>query len=109
MKAMTFLGDSLKRLRALPEEVKHDVGYALDRVQRGSHHSDFRPMPSIGKGVEEIRVWSESGTYRVIYLATLADAVYVLNVFQKKTEATPKTELDLAKKRYTELLRGKND
>jgi phage-related protein len=43
-------------------------------------------MPGIGKGVEEIRIWVESGTYRVIYLARLAEAVYVLHAFQKKTQ-----------------------
>jgi phage-related protein len=47
-------------------------------------------MPSIGKGVEEIRVWDDSGIYRVIYTARLADAVYILHAFQKKTQTTAK-------------------
>ena len=64
-------------------------------------------MPSIGKGVEEIRIWDESGTYRVIYTAMLADAVYVLHAFQKKTQAKAKRDIDLAKARFTELMRSK--
>ena len=48
--------------------------------------SDFKPMPSIGRGVQEIRLWDETGTYRVIYTARLANVVYVLHAFQKKTE-----------------------
>jgi phage-related protein len=63
-------------------------------------------MPSIGKGVEELRVWDDSGTYRVVYAARLADAVYVLHAFQKKTQATSKRDIDLARKRYTELTKG---
>jgi phage-related protein len=60
-------------------------------------------MPSIGAGVEEIRVWVESGTYRVIYLARRPEAVYVLHAFQKKTQATSKSDLELARKRLAEL------
>lgn len=60
-------------------------------------------MPSIGRGVEEIRVRDDSGAYRVIYTARMADAVYVLHAFQKKTRATSQRELDLAKKRFQQL------
>jgi len=63
-------------------------------------------MPSIGKGVKEIRMWDDTGTYRVVYKARLADAVYVLHAFQKKTQVTAKRDIELAKKRFTELMRG---
>ena len=63
-------------------------------------------MPSIGKGVEEIRIWDESGTYRVIYTARLDEAVYVLHAFQKKTQATSQRDIDVAKKRFDGLMRG---
>jgi phage-related protein len=106
MKKIHFLGDSLKRLREFPDDVRQDAGYQLDKVQRGEQPDDFKPMPAIGKGVEEIRVWDDSGIYRVIYTARLADAVYVLHTFQKKTPATAKSDIELASKRYTELIRG---
>ena len=106
MKKIQFLGDSLKSLRAFPEDAKHDVGYQLDKVQRGEQADDFKPMPSIGKGVEEIRVRDDSGIYRVIYTARLADAVYVLHAFQKKTQTTAKRDIALASKRYAELMIG---
>lgn len=64
-------------------------------------------MPAIGKGVEEIRLRDDTGIFRVIYTARLADAVYVLHAFQKKTQATTKHDVELASKRYAELLRGK--
>jgi len=106
MKKIQFLGDSLKKLREFPEDAKHDVGYQLDKVQRGEQADDFKPMPSIGKGVEEIRVRDDSGIYRVIYTARLADAVYVLHAFQKKTQTTAKRDIALASKRYAELMIG---
>ena len=55
--------------------------------------------------VKEIRIWDASGAFRVMYVATLADAVYVLHCFQKKTEKTNKADLDLATKRYRDLLK----
>jgi phage-related protein len=105
MKLISFLGDSLKCLREFPEDAKQDAGYQLDKVQRGEQPDDFKPMPSIGKGVEEIRVWDDSGTYRVIYTARLVDVVYVLHAFQKKSQATAKRDIEVARKRYTELMR----
>ncbi len=106
MKKIQFLGDSLKCLREFPEDAKQDVGYQLDKVQRGEQPDDFKPMPSIGKGVEEIRIWDESGTYRVVYTARLINVVYVLHAFQKKTQATSKRDIELARKRYVEIIKG---
>ena len=102
-KPIEFLGDSLRNLREFPDDAKRDVGYQLDRVQHGLQPDDFKPMPTIGKGVEEIRIRNESGAYRVIYTARLADAVYVLHAFQKKTQATSKRDIDLAKQRFALL------
>jgi phage-related protein len=91
----------------VPEDARHDAGDQLvDKVQRGEQPDDFKPMPSIGKSVEEIRMWDDTGTYRVVYTARLADAVYVLHAFQKKTQVTAKRDIELAKTRFTELMRG---
>jgi phage-related protein len=93
-------------LREFPDDARHDAGYQLDKVQRGEQPDDFKPMPSIGKGVEGIRVRDDTGVYRVVYTARLADAVYVLHAFQKKAQATAKRDIELASKRFTELMRG---
>ena len=106
MKTLKFLGDSLKCLRQFPEDARNDAGYQLDKVQRGEQPVDFKPMPLIGNGVEELRMWDDSGTYRVVYAARLADAVYVLHAFQKKTPATSKRDTELARKRYSEISKG---
>ncbi|WP_333874311.1 type II toxin-antitoxin system RelE/ParE family toxin [Methylobacter sp.] len=106
MKPIRFLGDSLKRLREFPNNAKQDAGYQLDKVQNGQQPDDFKPMPVIGNGVEEIRVWDDTGTFRVVYTARWLDAVYVLHAFQKKTQVTSKRDLEVAKARYAQLLRG---
>lgn len=62
-------------------------------------------MGTVGQGVKEIRIRDAAGAFRVIYVAKLADAVYVLHCFQKKTEKTSKGDLDLAAKRYRDLLK----
>ena len=62
-------------------------------------------MPSIGQGVKEIRIRDESGAFRVVYLAKLADAVYVLHCFQKKTQQTSENDVKLARKRFKELIK----
>lgn len=107
MKPITFLGDSLKALRGFPDAARQDAGYALDKLQQGQQPSDFKPMPDVGAGVEELRVWDEDGTFRVFYLARLPEAVYVLHAFQKKTQTTPKAALDLARRRYRELMKDR--
>ncbi len=76
----------------------------MDRVQHGLEPEDFKPMASIGKGVWEIRISDEAGQFRVIYIAKLKDAVFVLHCFQKKSQKTPLKDLDLASKRLRELL-----
>ena len=62
-------------------------------------------MPSIGAGIRKIRVRECTGAFRVIYVATFADAVYVLHAFQKKTRQTAKRDLDLAASRLQQQLR----
>jgi phage-related protein len=64
-------------------------------------------MPSVGSGVREVRIRDQAGAFRVIYLATRPEAVYVLHAFQKKTKATAKRDLELAEARLKELTRSK--
>jgi phage-related protein len=107
MWVVRLLGNSLKCLRDFPDDARQDAGRQLDQVQRGKQPDDFKPMPSIGKGVGEIRVWDEAGTFRVIYTARMADAVYVLHAFQKKTQTTPLRDIETAKTRFDQLITGK--
>jgi phage-related protein len=106
MKPVTFLGSSLKCLRDMPADVRHNAGYQLSKIQSGQRADDFKPMPAVGPGVEEIRIFDDTGAYRVIYLARLPQAVFVLHVFQKKTQGTPLRDIALAKARYRDLMKG---
>jgi len=105
MKVLEFRGRARDDLRAFPDSARREAGYQLDKVQQGQEPTDWKPMASVGRGVQEIRIRDEAGAFRVIYVAKFADAVYVLHCFQKKTEQTGKADLDLATKRYADLVR----
>lgn len=83
------------------------AGLQLDRVQRGLDPDDWKPMPTVGPGVREIRVRDEAGAFRVLYVARFAEAVYVLHCFQKKSGKTSRQDLELGRQRFKELVRGK--
>ena len=104
-KPIEFLGRSLDHLRAFPLTAKREAGHQLDRVQNGQEPDDWKPMNTVGQGVKEIRIRDAAGAFRVIYVATFADAVYVLHCFQKKTAKTRQADLDLAATRYRDLLK----
>jgi phage-related protein len=105
VKRIVFLGDSLEVLRSFPDSARRAAGFQLDRVQRGLPPDDFKPLGAVGRGVHEIRIRDRSGAYRVVYIATLAAAVYVLHAFQKKTQRAPKADLELARRRLALLRR----
>lgn len=102
MKEITFIGTSLKDIKNFPASAKHRAGHELMAVQTGVDPTDWKPMNAIGAGVKEIRI-HEGGEFRMIYVAKFAEAVYVLHAFQKKTQKTPKKEIDLAKKRLKQV------
>jgi phage-related protein len=108
LKPVEFRGSALRDLRDFPEDARREAGYQLDQVQRGKEPDDWKPIKTVGKGVQEIRIWDAAGTFRVIYIATLPDAVYVLHCFRKTTRQTSKADLDLATSRFGALLKELN-
>ena len=103
MKPLSFLGTSLDELRGFPDAARRESGHQLDKVQRGLEPDDWKPMPSVGPDVREIRIRDQTGAFRVIYTATRPEAVYVLHAFQKKTQQTAKRDLELAERRLKEI------
>ena len=85
--------------------VMREAGYRLDCIQNNRMVSDVKPMKQIGSGVLEIRLWSEQGTFRVIYVSKLRNVVYVLHCFQKKSQATAQADINVAVSRYKSLLK----
>lgn len=103
MKPLRFVGSSLDDLRSMPAAVRHALGIELMTVQCGGEPRDFKPMKAVGAGAYEIRYRDIHGAFRVIYVARVADAVYVLHAFQKKTQKTSKSDIDLAARRYKSI------
>jgi len=62
-------------------------------------------MAVVGTGVEEIRVRDDVGAFRMVYLATRPEGVYVLHCLQKKTQKTSRSDRELAKKRLKAIAR----
>lgn len=102
MKPLEFAGRSREDVQEFPPLVRRAVGLELLKVQMGDSPKDFKPMPSVGKGVYEIRVHLE-GAWRLMYVAKFANAVWVLHAFQKKTQQTSKEDIELAKQRLKEI------
>jgi phage-related protein len=100
MKGLVFLGSSQDDLRAMSAGVRHALGIELMRVQFGGEPMDFKPMPAVGPGAYEIRVRDVTGAFRVIHVAKFVDAIYVLHAFQKKSQKTARSDLELATWRY---------
>ena len=102
-KPLVWMGDSLERVRTFSAAVRQRIGFEMWEIQQGGPPSDSKPMSDIGPGVRELRVRS-AGAYRVIYLATMREAVYVLHAFEKKSRKTDGPDIDLARIRFKELM-----
>jgi phage-related protein len=97
-------GFILDDLRDFPKSARRETGFQLDKVQNGEDADDWKPMPTVGNGVHEIRVRDEAGAFRLMYVAKFPEAIYVLHAFQKKTRTTARRDLALARDRYQEVL-----
>jgi len=104
---MRFPGGLEKCVRDFPVDARQGAGYELDKAPRSLQPDDFKPMPTIGKGVEEIRIRDDAGNFRVLYTARLADAVFVLHAFQKKTQRTSQRDIEMAKARFREMMKDR--
>ena len=103
MKRVTWIGDSRQAVKGFAPVARQRVGRQLARVQDGLEPEDWKPMPSIGIGVKELRV-REGSAYRLVYVAKFSEAIYVLHAFEKKSRKTPKRDMDLARTRFRALV-----
>ena len=102
-KPVIWLGDSRETIKGFPDDARRIAGFQLRRVQLGLEPIDWKPMSSVGLGVEEIRI--RTGVeHRVLYVAKFAEAVYVLHAFEKRTRQAPQADLDLARRRLRALI-----
>ncbi|MGH9322421.1 MAG: type II toxin-antitoxin system RelE/ParE family toxin [Vicinamibacteria bacterium] len=104
-KPLFWLGSSGDDVRAFPAQARRNVGFQLRRVQQGLQPTDWKWMPAVGTGVQEIRI--HAGTeYRVFYVARFTEGVYVLHAFEKPTRKTPKRDIEQARNRYRDVLKS---
>ena len=102
-KPLIWLGASRRDLRAFPPNARRVAGFQVRRVQQGLEPNDWKPMPSVGPGVQEIRLQTEL-EHRILYIAKFPEGVYVLHAFEKRTRQTPRRDLDLARDRLRALV-----
>ena len=92
-------GDSKAVLQSFPEGVRQNFGFELWQLQQGERPINYRPLPSIGTGVFELRDQDERSWYRVIYLSRIHNVIYVLHCFEKKSRQMPRRDFEKAKQR----------
>lgn len=98
LREIRWQGDSLDVVRGWSRAARQSAGEELFRLQLGNDPLHWRPMPSVGYGVREIRI-SAGNQYRVFYVTRRAENVYVLHAFEKQTRRTSKQDIEKAKRR----------
>ena len=102
-KHVLWVGSSKKDLMAMPDEVKSAFGFALYLAQQGKKHQNAKPFKGFsGAGVLEVVEDCLGDTFRAVYTVKIAEVIYVLHCFQKKSKRgieTPKQEIDLIRDR----------
>jgi phage-related protein len=112
-KPIRWLGDSLRRLREFPEDVKDDMGAALFWAQKGGEAPKCEATARFWRAqILEIIEDYDGDTYRVVYTVRFKDRLYVLHAFQKKSrkqDRTPEHEMDLVRERLRQANRMEAD
>lgn len=106
LKPVRWLGTTRDDIREQRQTIRDAFGQQLLRVQMGLMPNNYKPIGAVGPGAYEIRVRDADGIARLMYVAKFHDTVCVLHVFTKKSQRTPKNDIELAKKRYREARDG---
>ncbi len=101
-KPLVFVGSALRDIERLPEVARIRIAAEFDRLRLGNDPLHWKPMSSVGPGVREIRV-SVGRAFRAIYVASLPKAVFVLHVFEKKSQQTTRRDIELARVRFNRV------
>jgi phage-related protein len=88
--------------------VRRELGFDLRRVQQGKLPRDWKTITTVGPGAMEIRI-QLNGAFRMMYVAKFAEAIYVLHVFQKKTQKTSELDLAVARRRLALVRRTREE
>ena len=99
---VVFEGNSRSIIKEFPAGVRENFGGDLRRLQNGERPLDSSSMAPALPGVFELRDADKDTWYRVLYVR-LGGVVYVLHCFTKKTNQTPKGDIEIGRKRLSEL------
>ena len=108
MKQLRFVNEAARsEARTLPLSIRRALGFQLLRIQRGETPSDFKSMTTVGQGVYELRLHDGSGanTVRCFYVAKFDETIWVLHTFMKKSQSTPRLNLEVGQLRYRFLIK----
>jgi phage-related protein len=109
MRPVIWIGSSREDLRAMPPQVRKDIGQALYAAQQGETDPAAKPLKGFGgTRIMEIVERHRTDAFRAVYTALFAEAIYVLHVFQKKSKhgiAMPRPDMELIKRRFAEAQR----
>jgi len=105
LKNVHWHGDSLDVVRGFPRAVRVDIGCELFLLHLGEKPMHSKPFASVGRGVWEVWIKDRNGAFRVLYVVRRLDGVHVLHAFQKKTQKTRRSDIELGKSRFRELQR----
>ena len=99
VKDIVWLGGEIKS-PPFSKLARIESGDLLRLLQDGTSLSmpHSRPLPGIGKNCHELRIQDENVSWRIV-LHLDTQKIVILNVFEKKTEATPKSVIELCKRR----------
>ncbi|WP_085483715.1 type II toxin-antitoxin system RelE/ParE family toxin [Paraburkholderia susongensis] len=103
-KQIRWLGSSFRDLLGFPAEARRRAGFQLHKIQAGLDPDDWKAFDSIGAGTREIRIKSEDGIFRVMYVTKFVEAIYVLHCFQKKTQKLGARDKKIAEMRYRAIV-----
>jgi phage-related protein len=110
MKDAVFHPAVRKVVQAMSRDLRKEVGKLIMGLQLGATYSmpTSKTIPSVAKGVEELRIKDTTGAYRIFYLARFKDKVVVFHAFKKKTQKTPVKEIETGRKRLRETIGEEN-
>jgi phage-related protein len=103
---ISFIAAARKDLEAFPEGAQLDVRRELTFAAEGSLGPHSKPFKGVDGGVFEIALRFRGDAYRVVYAVKIAEAIWVVHAFQKKSRTgikTPQVEIDLIRTRLARL------
>lgn len=106
-KELRWVGSAYEDLLEFPKSARRKAGFQLGRVQAGLEPEDWKPFDDVGAGTREIRIRDARGAYRVMYVAKLEEAVYVLHCFKKRARATSREDKEIAAARYRAVVNAR--